>query len=287
MKLALFGSRGQVATEVQRRLPEGVTLEVIGRNRADFAHPETVRDVARALEVDAVINAAAYTAVDKAEDEPELATTINGTSVGALAEACAETGAALVHISTDYVFSGVGTEPWSPKDATDPQGMYGKSKLAGEIELAKYAGAFATLRTSWVFSAHGNNFVKTMLKFGAERPELKVVNDQIGGPTAAADIADACLTLAAALTDGQAGGIYHFSGAPDVSWADFARAIFEQSELNPAIVDIPSSAWPTKTPRPLNSRLDCSSLEADFGIKRPEWRAALAHVLEELGQKSA
>lgn len=283
MKIALFGSTGQVATEVQCRLPEGLALEVIGRDRADFADPDQVRDVARALHVDAVINAAAYTAVDLAEDETELATTVNGTSVGALAEACADTGAALVHISTDYVFSGEGTQAWTPDDPTDPQGAYGRSKLVGEMELAKHSGAFATLRTSWVFSAHGNNFVKTMLKFGAERPELKVVSDQIGGPTAAADIADACLTMAKALANGQGGGTYHFSGAPDVSWADFARAIFDQTDLNPSIVDIPTSAWPTKAVRPLNSRLDCSSLQADFGIQRPDWRQSLRDVLHDLG----
>ncbi|MEL7150732.1 MAG: dTDP-4-dehydrorhamnose reductase [Pseudomonadota bacterium] len=283
MKIALFGSKGQVATEVQRRVPGGVTLEVIGRDRADFANPGQVGDLARALDVDAVINAVAYTAVDLAEDETDLATTVNGTSVAALAGACADTGAALVHISTDYVFSGDGTQAWTPDDPTDPQGAYGRSKLVGEMELAKYSGAFATLRTSWVFSAHGNNFVKTMLKFGAERPELKVVNDQIGGPTAAADIADACLAMAAALAQGQGGGTYHFSGAPDVSWADFARAILDQTDLNPGIVDIPTSEWPTKAVRPLNSRLDCSSLQADFGIERPDWRQSLRDVLHDLG----
>lgn len=286
MKLAMFGSNGQVATEVRRRTPDGITLEVIGRDRADFANPEQVRDVARVLSVDAVINAAAYTAVDQAEDEPELATTINGTSVGALAEACADTGAALVHLSTDYVFSGAGTKAWTPEDTTDPQGAYGKSKLAGEMELSKFAGAVATLRTSWVFSAHGNNFVKTMLRLGAERDRLTIVADQIGGPTPAADIADACLTIAAALAEGQKGGSYHFAGAPNVSWADFAREIFQQSGLGPEIVDIPSTEFPTKADRPLNSRLDCSSLDADFGIERPDWRVGLAHVLEDLGQQS-
>ncbi len=287
MKLALFGATGQVATEVQRRAPADLTLEVIGRDRADFANPDQVRDVALALQVDAVLNAVAYTAVDKAEDETDLAQAVNGASVAALGDACASTGAALVHISTDYVFSGDGTKAWTPDDPTDPQGAYGRSKRAGELALARFGGAFATLRTSWVFSAHGNNFVKTMLRFGAERDQLRVVDDQFGGPTPAAAIADACLTLAHGLADGAPGGTYHFSGAPDVSWAHFAREIFAQSGLTPAVVDIPTSDYPTPAKRPLNSRLDCSSLEADFGIKRPDWRAGLADVLEDLRQQSA
>ncbi len=282
MKIAVFGKEGQVSTELERRLPDGVALQTIGWEEADFANPQMVYDVASAVDADAVINAVAYTAVDKAEEEVELAETINGISVGALMNACAER-MPLVHISTDYVFPGDGDTPWTPHDTPGPLGVYGKSKLMGEQAIAKFAATpSAILRTSWVFSAHGNNFVKTMLKFGAERPELTVVADQIGGPTPAGDIADACYVVARALVDGHSGGTYHFSGAPDVSWAEFAREIMAQADLPAKITDIPTSDWPTPAERPLNSRMDCTSFETDFGIGRPDWRKGLAEVLEEL-----
>lgn len=283
MRIALFGRNGQVATEVQRRAPGDVTLTVIDRDRADFSNPDQVFEVARALDVDAVINAVAYNAVDKAEDEPEVAATINGTSVGRLAEACEATDTPLVHISTDYVFEGGGSAPWTPEDATGPQGAYAVSKLMGEDAVRATAARHVVLRTSWVFSAHGNNFVKTMLRLGAERAELKVVDDQIGGPTPAADIADACLKIARALSGGATGGTHHFSGAPDVSWADFAREIFAQSGGATKVTSIPSSEFKTPVTRPLNSRMDCTALERDFGINRPDWRRGLAEVLAELG----
>lgn len=282
LKLAIFGKTGQVATEVLRRLPESVALEVLGRDRADFAHPDMVVDAAEALDADAVINAAAYTAVDKAESEPDLANVVNGTSVGALATVCAARQVPLVHISTDYVFPGDGDAPWKPEDPTGPLGVYGASKLAGEDAIRTAGGRHAILRTSWVFSAHGNNFVKTMLRLGAERDMLTVVADQIGGPTPAAYIADACVTVAGALADGQEGGTYHFSGAPDVSWADFAREIFAQAGIDCTVADIPTSDYPTPARRPLNSRMDCSSLQADFGIARPDWQNGLVEVLREL-----
>lgn len=283
MKIALFGATGQVATEVQRQVPIGIELDVIGRDRADFLEPGAIAAIARTLAADAVINAVAYTAVDAAEDEAEIAHIINASAVETLAHNLSAIGVPLVHISTDYVFPGHGTSPWSPADAVGPLGAYGASKLAGENAIRQFAFRYAILRTSWVFSAHGNNFVKTMLRLGRERDRLTIVADQVGGPTPAAAIADACLTIAKALADGHTGGTYHFSGAPDVSWADFAREIFRQSGLNPEVVDIPSSEFPTKASRPLNSRLDCSSLEADFGIPRPDWRAALRDVLDELG----
>ncbi|MEM7752955.1 MAG: dTDP-4-dehydrorhamnose reductase [Pseudomonadota bacterium] len=287
MKIAVFGATGQVATEIQRRAPPHITLEVIGRQTADFASPENIANVTRALQTDAVINAAAYTAVDKAEDESGLAHTVNGLSVAAMATECATRALPLVHISTDYVFPGDGAEPWLPDATTGPLGTYGASKLAGEDAIRALTFPAAILRTSWVFSAHGNNFVKTMLRLGAERDRLTIVADQIGGPTPAADIADACFNIAERLIHGHKGGTYHFSGAPDVSWADFAREIFQQSGLNPDVVDIPSSEFPTKAVRPLNSRLDCSTLEADFGIKRPDWRNGLRDVLRNLRTQSA
>ncbi len=282
MKIALFGSTGQVATEVQRRAPEGVTLEVIGRDDVDFADHKLVGMEAVGTGADVIINAVAYTAVDKAEEEPELAHTINAKSVRSLGEAAMLEDIPIVHISTDYVFPGHGTHAWHPQEQTGPTSVYGASKLAGEDFLRKTSARHVILRTSWVFSAHGNNFVKTMLRLGAERDRLTIVADQVGGPTPAADIADACLKIADQLVHGHEGGTYHFSGAPDVSWADFAREIFQQSGLNTQVVDIPTSDFPTPATRPLNSRLDCSTLEADFGISRPDWRSGLSDVLNDL-----
>ena len=283
MKIAVFGKSGQVATELQRRAPDGTSLTVIGRDVADFANPDQVADVARGLKVDAVINAVAYTAVDKAEEATELAILVNGQSVAALANACAVTATPLVHISTDYVFEGGGETPWKPSDPTGPKGAYGQSKLIGEDAIrAQPDLAHVILRTSWVFSAHGNNFVKTMLKFGVERPELKVVADQIGGPTPAAAIADACLSVARQLANGKAGGTYHFSGAPDVSWAEFASEIMAQASISAKITPIPTTEWPTPAERPLNSRMDCETLHSDFGIARPDWRLGLSDVLKDL-----
>ncbi|ROU02979.1 dTDP-4-dehydrorhamnose reductase [Histidinibacterium lentulum] len=283
MRIALFGRTGQVATEVQRRLPEGATLEVLGREEADFGQPGQVAEAARKLRADAVINAVAYTAVDRAETETELAEAVNGGSVTALAGVCADMGLPLVHISTDYVFTGDGTQAWRPGDPTGPLGAYGRSKLAGEEGIRTSGARHAILRTSWVFSAHGANFVKTMLRLGAEREELRIVADQVGGPTPAADIADACLTLARGLAEGREGGTFHFSGQPDASWADFAREIFAQAGLPTRVIDIPTSDYPTPARRPLNSRMDCSTLEVAFGIARPDWRAGLREVLAELG----
>ena len=283
MKIALFGTTGQVGTEVLRAArPLNVEIDAIGRERADFMLPDTVSSAVRALEVDAIINAAAYTAVDKAETEPEAAGLINQESVGALGRAAAASGIPVVHISTDYVFSGEGTRPWTPDDPTGPLGVYGKSKLAGEMALADSGARHLILRTAWVFSAHGGNFVKTMLRLAETKAEVSIVSDQFGSPTPAAAIAGACLSLAKSLADGEAGGTYHFVGAPDTSWAGFAREIFAQAGKPTTVTDIPTSAFPTAAARPANSRLDCSSLYRDFGIARPDWKAGLADVLKEL-----
>lgn len=282
MKLAVFGRNGQVATELRRRAPDGVTVEAIGRDATDFSQPTQVTQAARAVDADAIINAVAYTAVDKAESEPELALSVNALSVANLAEVAADRRIPLVHISTDYVFDGSGTTPWRPDDPTGPLGVYGRSKLHGEALIINAGGPHVILRTSWVFSAHGQNFVKTMLRLGAERDSLTVVADQVGGPTPAAAIADSCIAIAGALAEGHAGGVYHFAGTPDVSWADFAREIFRQAGMSPTVTDIPTSEFQTDATRPLNSRLDCSTLEADFGIRRPDWKAGLSDVLKEL-----
>lgn len=278
MRILVFGKSGQVATELQRQ----ADVVALGREVADLTDPKSCAATIAASDADVVINAAAYTAVDKAEDEEALATLINGDAPAAMARACADKGTPFVHISTDYVFDGTGQTPWAPQDATEPLGAYGRSKLAGENGILTAGGTAVILRTSWVFSAHGNNFVKTMLQLGNDREAMSVVADQIGGPTAAADIAKACLSIATQLCEGKPGGIHHFSGAPDVSWAGFAREIFTQAALNPAVTDIPSSDYPTPAKRPLNSRLDCATLKSDFEISRPDWRNSLVEVLADL-----
>lgn len=281
MKVLVFGKTGQVASELARF--EGVTC--LGRDTADLTDPGTCERVIADCDAEAVINAAAYTGVDKAEDDRDTAMIVNAMAPTAMAAAAAARDLPFVHISTDYVFEGGGAAPWQPGDATGPLGVYGASKLGGERGVAGAGGRFAILRTSWVFSAHGANFAKTMLRLGAERDALTIVADQIGGPTPARAIAAASMTIARALKeDASKAGTYHFSGAPDVSWADFAREIFTQADLSVAVTDIPTADYPTPAQRPLNSRLDCSTTEAAFGVARPDWRAGLAEVLADLNR---
>ncbi len=278
MRVLVFGQTGQVARELLRLLPDATYL---GRDRADLSDSASCAAAIAGGTWDAVINAAAWTAVDKAEAEEAAATVVNGAAPGAMARACAARDIPFLHVSTDYVFDGSGDRAFAVDGPTAPLGAYGRSKLAGEREVQAAGGRWLILRTSWVFSAHGSNFVKTMLRLGAERESLNVVADQVGGPTPAADIAAALVTMARAMAAGQAGGIQHFSGAPDVSWADFARAIMAGAGLSCRIEDIPSSAYPTPARRPLNSRLDCSALRA-FGLSRPDWRVGLSDVLKEI-----
>ncbi len=279
--MLVFGKTGQVARELARL--GGVTC--LGRDRADLSDPAACAAAIRDARPEAVINAAAYTGVDAAETDEARARVINGAAPGAMAAQCAAMGIAFVSISTDYVFDGSGAAPWKPGDAPAPLNAYGRSKLAGERAIARAGGACAVLRTSWVVSAHGNNFVRTMLRLGAGRDGLGIVADQIGGPTPARDIAAMCLHMAQSLrTAPHKRGIYHFAGTPDVSWADFAREIFRQAGITCAVTDIPSSDYPTPARRPLNSRLDCSRLETVFGSRRPDWRLGLAEILKDLGE---
>ena len=255
----------------------------LSRAQADLSDPKTCAAIVATTNADVIINAAAHTAVDRAESEETLAMAVNGAAPAAMAQAAALRGVPFLHLSTDYVFDGRGTQPWTPAMATGPLGAYGRTKFAGEQGIVAAGGAYAVLRTSWVFSAHGANFVKTMLRLGRDRPALRVVADQVGGPTAAGDIADALLQIAMRFHGGVGkSGIYHYAGSPDASWADFARAIFSQARLDVAVADMTSAEYPTPAARPGNSRLDCTSLEAAFGIARPDWRASLAAVLKEL-----
>lgn len=279
--ILIFGKTGQVATELARLVPDA---RFVDRNIADLTDMDAVADVIRKTDCDGIINAAAYTAVDRAEDEPDLARQVNADAPALMARIAAEKGVPFLHISTDYVFDGSGEKPWAENDPTAPLGVYGATKLSGEEGIAKAGGQWAILRTAWVFSAHGGNFVKTMLRLGAERPELRVVADQFGGPTPASAIAAACLFMIRAMRmDQSKTGIYHFSGSPDVNWAEFATEIMSQAKLPCQITPITTAEYPTPAKRPANSRLDCAKINDDFGISRPDWKKALADILKELG----
>jgi dTDP-4-dehydrorhamnose reductase len=286
MRLLVFGRTGQVARALARAAAtQGITLAALGRAEADLADPAACARAIEEAAADAVINAAAYTAVDRAETEPDLAARINAEAPGAMARAAAARGLPFLHVSTDYVFDGTPGRPWREDDPTGPLGVYGASKLAGERAVAAAGGPHAILRTAWVFSADGTNFVKTMLRLGAGRDALRVVDDQRGGPTPADAIAGALLVVARTLAEGRGtSGVFHFAGAPAVSWADFAAAIFAArgGPAAPRIERIASSDWPTPTRRPLNSVLDCSRIRAVYGIAQPDWRAHLPAVIEEL-----
>ena len=277
--ILVFGKTGQVATELQHL--SGVMA--LGRGDVDLSDPPACAKAICEYAPKAVINAAAYTAVDRAEDEEHLATVINGDAPTAMAKACAKLGIPLVHISTDYVFNGTGNTPYCPEDSTEPQNAYGRSKLAGEIGIRESGAVYAILRTSWVVSAYGKNFVKTMLCLSETQDALNVVADQIGGPTPAKDIAATCLQMADQLVqEPSKAGIYHFTGAPDVTWAGFATEIFAQADRLMSINPIPTTEYPTPAKRPLNSRMECRLTEQVFGVKCPNWQDGLKDILKHL-----
>ncbi len=283
MRALVFGATGQVAGELRRRCPDGVTMTALARDAADLTDPASCADAIVAHPCDVVINAAAYTAVDRAETEEDLATLINGAAPAAMARAAAAQGVPFLHVSTDYVFDGSGNRPWRADDAVAPLNAYGRSKLAGETGVAAAGGQYAILRTSWVFSAHGNNFVRTMLRLSQTHDQLRVVEDQIGGPTAAADIADALWKMAAAFHAGEGqAGTYHFSGEPDASWKCFARETFAAAATDVDVVGIATADYPTPALRPRNSRLDCAKIESVFGILRPDWQRSLVDVVRDI-----
>lgn len=295
MNILVTGSNGQVGQEFNRLAEESrhewVCLDRHGLNISDEQH---VADVIARERPDVVINCAAYTAVDKAETEPDKAFAINAYGATNLAKACQAHGAALIHISTDYVFSGDTLTPYEESDPTGPKGIYGESKLAGEQAIAEYLERNIILRTAWVFGAHGNNFVKTMLLLGDERDELGVVADQWGAPTSAAGIASCCLTIAEAI-DAKSDadipwGTYHFTGAPYTSWHGFAEQILKDAVaiglLNkaPKVNAISSDQFPTPAKRPSNSRLACDKLTCAFGVVPDNWHNQLTTVLLDLIQ---
>lgn len=282
MRVLVFGQSGQVARELARRA--GPAARLLSRREADLARPGAARAAVAACEADAVINAAAFTAVDAAETREAEAMRVNGAAAGEIARACAERGLPLIHLSSDYVFDGHGRSPFPPRAATAPLNAYGRSKLAGEEAVRAAGGAWVILRTSWVFSAAGANFVKTILRLGGERDMLEVVDDQHGGPTWAGDIARASLCIARALrARPELRGTYHYAGQPDVSWADFAEAILGAASLGCGVRRVKTDHFARPAPRPANSRLACATTRAAFGLPRPDWRGGMAQVLEELG----
>ena len=294
MTILLLGATGQVGWELQRSLAPLGALRTPGRGEAELARPDTLRACVNAAEPRLIVNAAAFTAVDQAESEEGLATTVNGTAPGVLAALAAQRSIPLVHYSTDYVFDGSLAGAYRESDATQPLNAYGRSKLAGETAILASGAAHLIFRTSWVYGARGRNFLRTMLRLGAERERLQVVDDQVGAPTWSRMIAQAtALVLAQCRAPdgsfhlGERAGLYHLSAGGSASWCEFARAIFFDGPQRGAlkvreVLPIPSAEYPTPARRPANSRLDCSALREAFGIALPGWRVSLHQVLEDL-----
>ena len=289
-RILVVGRTGQVADELWRGVwPTGATVDFLDRARLDLARPDQARDTVIAARPQIVVNAAAYTAVDAAEADRDVAFAVNRDGPAALADACRELGAALIHYSTDYVFDGAKTGAYVEDDPINPLSVYGASKAAGEAAIRARLDRHVIIRTSWVYSPIGRNFVKTMLRLGQERDELGIVDDQRGSPTAAADIAAATIAICAALTAGDEHdfGTFHFCGGGVTSWYGFARAIFagaaERGLRTPrAVKPIATEAYPTPAPRPRNSALDCRKIEQKYGVVAPPWQASLSGCLDQI-----
>ncbi|UWF47671.1 dTDP-4-dehydrorhamnose reductase [Pseudomonas sp. N3-W] len=287
MKILISGQHGQVSRELQRRLGAVGELIVLGRDQMDLAHPDQIRQQVQRARPDLVINAAAYTAVDQAESDQQSAFAINAEAPGILAEEALALGVPLIHYSTDYVFDGSKATPYVEDDAPNPLGVYGHSKLMGERAISEVQGQHLILRTSWVYSTHGRNFLLTMQRLLQEKPELRIVADQIGAPTWAGAIADSTLALIERWQTGNAGawGTYHLTAEGETSWFGFAQAIGdalrEQGVRCANLLPIPSSDYPTPAARPLNSRLDCTRLQREWGVSQPDWLSALHDCLAE------
>ncbi|NWN48327.1 dTDP-4-dehydrorhamnose reductase [Pseudomonas sp. MAFF 301514] len=285
MKILICGQHGQVSRELQQRLQGLGELIVLGRDQLDLANAEQIRQQVRAHRPSLIINAAAHTAVDQAESEPDAAFAINAIAPGILAEEAKALGIPLIHYSTDYVFDGSKPAPYTEADTPNPLGVYGKSKLAGEQAIATVGGQYLILRTSWVYSNHGKNFLLTMQRLLQEKPQMRIVADQIGAPTWAGSIADSTLALIERWQVGTAGewGVYHLTAQGETSWFGFAEAIGEhlrnQGKACAELEPIPSSAYPTPAQRPLNSRLDCSRLHQQWHVSQPHWQDALHECL--------
>ncbi|MFZ9407513.1 MAG: dTDP-4-dehydrorhamnose reductase [Burkholderiaceae bacterium] len=296
MNILLVGCNGQVGWELQRALaPLGkltaCDFDSPEPRRADFSKPESLRALVDTIQPQVIVNAAAHTAVDKAESEPDLARALNATAPGVLAEAARERGALLVHYSTDYVFDGSGQAPRTEDAPTGPLSVYGQTKLEGEQAIAASGCAHLILRTSWVYAARGGNFARTMLRLAAERDALQVIHDQVGAPTGADLLADVTAHAIRAVRERpELQGLYHCVAAGETSWYDYARFVIEWARAQgrpirvapEAIAPIATAAYPTPARRPLNSRLDTHRLQAAFGLRLPHWQQGVERMLREI-----
>ena len=295
MKILLLGKNGQVGWELQRSLAPLGELVALDRHSQDFcgdlANLQGLAQTVQTLRPDVIVNAAAHTAVDKAESEPDLARTLNATAPGVLAQEAHQLGAWLVHYSTDYVFDGSGSQPWKETDTPAPLNIYGQTKLEGEQLIAKHCPKHLIFRTSWVYAARGGNFAKTMLRLGSERERLTVIDDQWGAPTGAELIADVTAHAIRHLRQRpQDAGLYHLVAGGETNWHQYAKYVLEQAQkAQPAIkikaievTSVPTSAFPTPAQRPHNSRLDTTPLQATFGLTLPHWQQGVARMLTEI-----
>ena len=290
MRLAVTGKQGQVVTAlIERGAAQGVEILALGRPELDLANRASVLDALAGAKPDAIVSAAAYTAVDKAESEPSQAFAVNCDGAGAVAEAAATLGVPVIHLSTDYVFDGTSPEPYLESDLVGPTSVYGRSKLAGEMRLASIAANHAILRTAWVYSPFGANFVKTMLRLAETRESVSVVADQQGTPTSALDIADAVILVAKRMIeddDPALRGVFHLTGAGTASWADFAETVFaglaEKTGRQVSVNRITTADYPTPARRPAYSRLSNEKLARLYDIRLPEWQASTRVVLDRL-----
>ena len=289
LRFLVTGQKGQVVTALAERAPEGVEVLTLGRPELDLADAASIRAAFDGETADIVVNAAAYTAVDKAEEEEALAMRVNGIGAGLVAQEARRLGAPVIQLSTDYVFDGSLNRPWREDDSTAPLGAYGRSKLAGEAAVAAANPRSIILRTAWVYSPFGANFVKTMLRLGETRDEVSVVADQRGCPTSALDIADAIFAVALRLLT-QPGpedyGLFHLTGAGEASWAEFAQGVFSEAQAlgrKPVkVTPITTAQYATPARRPANSRLDGALLERVYGVRPPLWRDSLRPVVAQL-----
>lgn len=294
LKILLFGKGGQVGWELQRSLSiigELVALDFDSQDHCgDFTNLQGLANTVRDIQPDVIVNAAAHTAVDKAESEPELARTINALAPGVLAEAAQRIGATLVHYSTDYVFDGSGTHAWLETDSANPLSVYGKTKLEGEQLVAANCAKHLIFRTSWVYAAKGGNFAKTMLRLAKEREALTVINDQIGAPTGAELLADVTAhAIRSVQLNPENAGLYHLVAGGETSWHGYAQFVIDHAHRSgmelktspDAIAPVPSSAFTTAATRPLNSRLNTSKLQSTFNLTLPDWQQGVARMLTE------
>lgn len=294
LRMIVTGKEGQVVQSLLERAAGNTRFEVIalGRPNLDLSAPETISPIIGAARPDVIVSAAAYTAVDQAETEETEATIINGVAVGKIAEVASALDIPLLHLSTDYVFDGHKDRPYVEMDLVAPASAYGRSKLAGEQAITAATANYAILRTAWVYSPFGKNFLKTMLRLAETRDSINVVDDQVGNPTCALDIADAVFTTAGNLVDSEDSnlrGVFHMSGSGEASWADFATEIFARSALSGGpsaeVGRIPTSSYPTPAKRPANSRLDCTRLQDRHGVRLPDWKISTAQTVERLIRK--